>query len=700
MTARYMHGSRPQVAAAMEAREGFVVLSDALDAESVEPLEVALCSIKLARRLGVRGTVARRGDMLPYAEDHDNVVFDAPVASRIANRTIRYLRGWKQYQSCVKGFNGLGFIANLVLRDMKRMRRLTAPQRTEEVRNFLATRKGPGPSDVGPVFTAPEAEQSAACAGSEIADLDLAIWRVCSSGAIVCSTSSNMGISLHEILRYMQASRIAVGGKEVPLLNADEGRLIIWCPDEEADFMSPEKTAALRRIEAELPELTTLHTYINRKQRDPNALAEALNLGGYFFPTNPQSKEELQNLLASALKAMAAERRCEGVDLLGIPPVRHVLETLGCAIDNGKVEVREGVESGLYGLMAAYLLMLDESLQDHEPLAISTWNQASIGAALAAAVLADQAIRDWEHLSPPIKEELAELLPSLARWAGRHRLGVDVKTRIHGVFDIANLQSLAQLLGIVVERHLSGRSTAYVGLGSSSYANGNSCYEILKESERRGGPFHGKTTFHPATHTLNPIAQAIVVADDLLRAIDNHARTSETSRASATEAAMKHVRKPEPAGAAALAGYLLRRLDDGSLSIEEIAYALRLCGFTTPMFLEFAGYTPGAEGANWFVQESTEEGEPMKELAQFFLSCLDMDLDELAVLASTERRRSEAEYRTTPIDPADYEALDPVVNIYLTGDNTRQPSAQWFERIVSSLKGNLESVRQAVARPD
>jgi long-chain acyl-CoA synthetase len=145
-----------------------------------------------------------------------------------------------------------------------------------------------------------------------------------------------------------------------------------------------------------------------------------------------------------------------------------------------------------------------------------------------------------------------------------------------------------------------------------------------------------------------------------------------------------------------VAGYLLTRLDGGTLSIEEIAYALRLSGFTKPLFLEFAGYASDDEGANWFVQEASEEGEPMEALAESFLFYLDMDLHELADLAFAERRRSEAEYRTTPIDPPDYEALNPVVNIYLTGDNTRQPSERWFERMVSNARINLENIRQVI----
>jgi hypothetical protein len=92
----------------------------------------------------------------------------------------------------------------------------------------------------------------------------------------------------------MQKKPVTLAGKNFTALNDDEGWLIIWCPDEQADFMNAEKTEHLRSLETEQPPLTVLHTYINRKQRDPGALKDALDSGGYFFPTNPQSSDELQ----------------------------------------------------------------------------------------------------------------------------------------------------------------------------------------------------------------------------------------------------------------------------------------------------------------------------------------------------------------------------------------------------------------------
>jgi acyl-CoA synthetase (AMP-forming)/AMP-acid ligase II len=669
--------------------DGYVVLSEQPDPDGVNPFVVMLFTIRLARRLGVLKTVPWHPDQMPYSSLHDNIVFDAPLTSYMTGSRIRFLRGWKQYQSCVKGFNGLGLIAELVIKDLRRLQNLTPQERRNVLRTFLASRKTTRADGRQKYFSDAELDQLPNADFAAVPDLDVAIWRVCANRTIVCSTSSNMGISLHEILRYMQQSSVTVGGKSFRILNDDEGQLIIWCPDEEADFMNAEKAAALRAIEAEMPKLTSLHTYINRRQRDPGALKNALQLGGYFFPTNPQSRHELQNLLANAFKAMAEQRACKEQELPNDPAVRQLLETLSCRIEKDKVFVQAGAESGMSGLGAAYLLMLEETLSIPDVMAISTWNQASIGAALAGAVLADEALRDIDKRSLYEKELLAEELPNITRWLAHHQLGQAVKTRIHGLFDIANLQSLAQLLGVVVERHTSGRGTAYVGLGSSSYSNGNSCFDILRNSERRGGPFHGKTTFHPATHTINPIAQALVVAEDLFRV----ARVEQRDGIPAgdlVKLAAEHVRKPEPAGAAALAGYLLARLDTGTLSVAEIAYILRLAGFDVPLFLRLAGYEPTSGGANWFVQEASEEGENMEGLAQAFLHCLEMDIEELTILATNERTESQSNYRVTPIDPPDFEALEPVVNIYLTGDNTRQPDEALFSDLCKSLLQNTE----------
>lgn len=677
----YLHSEMPGLRDAVTSEHGVAFASDAVNPDRLEPLDLATFTIRLARKLGVLPTVPYSPARLPYSDDNDNVVFDAPLATLVAGRRVQYLRGWKSYASCVKCYNALGLMGDHVLRELRRLQAASAESRRADVLAFARSRRrAETTGQTKPLF---DDETLGRLTTSDLDGVDLeavAIWKTFARRPIVCSTSSNMGISLHEALRFMQSTVVDVMGRRSTILNDDEGRLIIWCPDEQADFMNPEKTEHLRSLETEQPPLTVLHTYINRKQRDPGALRDALEAGGYFFPTNPQSTDEMQNLLANSLGDMAKQRRATTADLLADANVQYTLASLGCTVDGGHVVVRSGVDGGLYGLMAAYLLMLDETLPRHDARAVSTWNQASIGAALAAAILADQQLRRFDELPPTTREALATSCPGLTAALRTVHLGTDVATQIHGVFDLANLQSLGQLLGVVVERHLSGRGTAFVGLGSSSYSNGNRCYEILKDSFTTDGPFRGRDGFHPATHTLNPVAQALVYADDLRRA-SRHPRFESLTSEARLAWLMQHARKPEPAGAAAMAGYLLTRLDGGTLSLAEVAATLRLSGFDAARFLEFAGFNQNVQGTNWFLQEATEEGIFMEGLARITLQLLDLDVDELLALAARERAMSRERYQQTPIDPPAFEARNPMVTIYLTGDNTRQPRAKLVSAI-------------------
>ena len=533
--------------------------------------KVALTTIELARALSIATPNQNTIRTTPYSGDSDGVTFDAPLLSQVLGDQILFLRGWTQFQSCIKGFNALGLMAEQIEDFLFKYEKFSQVEKERIVREFLRSRQDANGTKI---FTSEELDTfSLQDVGKDISSLDLAIWCCFANRTIVCSTSSNMGISLHEALRLMQCQTRVVGGRTITLLNHDEGGLIIWCPDERADFMNQEKATLLRRLEAELPKLTTLRTYINRQQRDPGALNDAIACGGYFFPTNPQSINEVQNLLFVSLASQSTDPEKAIRTAVADPQARFTLESLGCQIDEnlGLIEVGRGVEGGIHGLMVPYFLMLEEILESgHDPL-LSTWNQASIGAALAAAVLADNVFRNPSCLKHDIRAKFEDFFPNITRFSRSLEGSSDLraKTELHGVFDIANIQSLAQLLGVVVTRHLAGRSTAYVGLGSSSYSNGNRCFEIIDESFRRNGVFRGRDTFHPATHSLNPVAQALVFGEDVLRIL-NYAKSCDIAPEEILILLRKRVRKPEPAGAAALAGYLLARLDTDTLSVFEI----------------------------------------------------------------------------------------------------------------------------------
>lgn len=653
------------------------------------PLSIAILTYDIARLLGVSSRYSPSS--LAYGDD-DSLVFDAPLTSLVCGVRTRFLRGWKQYQSCIKGFNGLGLIAEHCLSELAALRLLSPAALRAERIAFLSSRVVGSAA----VFTSPETISEEEL--EKVDPLWIALWRAFSRRTIVCSTSSNMGVSLHEALRFVQQTILEIGGIRFTLFNKDEGSLIIWCPAEEADFMNPEKTALLRGIEAEQPPLTRLHTYINRKQRDPAALQDALVMGGFFFPTNPQSVEEMQHLLTLSLTDLAHQRQVPFDSVLRDPMVRQGLNSLGVEIHDEGVIVRNGVEGGLYGLMTPYLLLLEETLARGDTEAITVWNQASIGAALAAAVLCDQELFSHEALPEGIRDQLEKRFPLLGRALNSARLRSLLTTRIHGVFDIANLQSLAQLFGVVIRHHLSGRGTAYVGLGSSSYSNGNRCYDILRDNARMSGAFRGGSALHVATHTLNPVAQALIFGEDLHRTLLSP-EYLQLPEAALIERVSQHARKPEPAGAASLAGYLLRRLDDGTLSVAEIAFALKISGFSKDAFLRFCqiGEDPGSISSSAYSQLATEEGPRMATFAEELQRLLDAPLESVRIEASRSRLRSRLGYAWTPFDDDSFESRAPVLHIYLTGDNCAQPDAELVCGIIKNALATKELRGEVIA---
>ena len=664
MSQTYLHTEIPELSTGF-LDEGNVHVGAAGTVDNSTAMDQALASVRLAVRLGIQPAYAAVEDPLPYA-DNDNLVFGAPLTSALVNKPMHFLRGWKHFESCVKGFNSLGLMGHHICNEQERLKSLPVSELNEIKLAFLKSRAVDGKK----VFKAADLKGISETEFLEIDAYDLAIWNSFGQRPIFCSTSSNMGISSHQALRLMQEVNLSFREKAFTLLNKDEGELIIWAPDERADFMNMEKITFLRGLTEEQPQITRLRTYINRQQRDPGALRDAFLTGGYFFPTNPQSADEMQNLIFIALRQIASEQEKPISEVLEMDCVLLTLASLRCSVDGEHVIVPYGVEGGIYGLMTPYIIMLEEFLMGNMGKSVSTWNQASIGAAFAAAALADTILRDPGSLQDSTRSELNSLFPALSRFLDAGQLGRDIQSRVHGVFDLANLQSLAQLLGVVVEKHLSGRGTAYVGLGSSSYSNGNRCFEILKDSINRGGSFKGKDAFHPATHSVNPFAAAIVYGEDMWRALRRHDLDSISDED--VISCFAHVRKPEPAGAAAMAGYLLSRLDTETLSMIEIAYMLKLVGFNKNRFLAFANYD-GDQGLRTFLQEAAEEGPCMGDFAKNMLLLLDWTESELERRTIIEKRQSRARYLQAPLDDLGFEAAEGPTGIYLTGDNCAQP---------------------------
>jgi hypothetical protein len=678
----YIHADIPELSVSLQ-QKGNIQIRSGDDMAPNESIRVVNTSLSIARRIGIDLSYKANSNPLPYLDSH--LLFSAPFISACVQRPIVFLRGWKQFESCIKGFNALGLVGEVITRELAHYNSLPHYSINQRKIDFLKTRKKNGKS----LYTESELHGLNEADLLEVPILDIAIWSAFAQKPIVCSTSSNMGITLHQILRLIQNTGSEFLGRHYQILNSDEGKLIIWCPDERADFMNAEKTAFLRAIESEEPRITSLHTYVNRQQRDPGALRDALTMGGYFFPTNPQSKDEMQNLFFVALKDLANENGTSLQALISQPNIQSAIQNLGYGIQNGAVIIEHGIVSGMQGLMIPYFIMLEELLHQENVHSVSAWNQASIGAALAAAVLADEVLKYQHALEDNVRSEFNSFFPRISAFLDAHRMEKDFPTRIHGLFDVANLQSLAQLLGVVVENHMAGRGTAYVGLGSSSYSNGNKCFEILQKNIEEKGAFAGKKAFHPATHAINSIAQALVYGEDLVRYLRyKNIQNGPISKATLGEL-RSCVRKPEPAGAAALAGYLLARLDRQSLSIVEIAFLLRMYGFSSTSFLNFAGYGEMENGPTAYIQLAREEGNRMGSMAQNFMVLLDFKIERLKDLATHESFESRTNNWANSLDDTYFEILGGPVSIYLTGDNCLQPSTEFCLELAENCINNL-----------
>ena len=65
----------------------------------------------------------------------------APLLSRLCGRRMFYLRGWSRYESCVKGFNALGLLAEYAGREERALARLSAGALRRAKLEYLASRE-------------------------------------------------------------------------------------------------------------------------------------------------------------------------------------------------------------------------------------------------------------------------------------------------------------------------------------------------------------------------------------------------------------------------------------------------------------------------------------------------------------------------------------------------------------------------------
>jgi len=613
--------------------------------------DISLITKEISDLLKLNKSTKNKKYGLFYEDGTSNICYKNNFLSHAYDEELYFLRGWKEFSSCIKGFNVIGLIAEQIYYFDSSDEYKNKVFKSNLIHSYLKSRKISGIALSKIINT------------KISSDLLLAakLSFLFGNKTIVCSTSTNMGISLHEFIGLLRNSLIAIKGVEFSIFNDTEGKLIIWAPDRRADFMSAEKADQLQSLELEKNSTTKIKTYLDRRERDPGALLDAIKLGGYFFPTNPQSKLELAELLKKTFN-LKTNLFNNSKSILAF------LKTLGVSFNKEEniYEISRGIEGGIYGLMLPiFFNMNDINFLKHiqDGADIEFWNQASIGAALAGACLAVYIVKNTDEIKDiKVINKFHKNFPNIKNIKNINKINISVK----GTFDIANLQSLAQLLGVIVEKHLSGKGVPYVGLGSSSYSNGNLCYDILNACKNSKYIFNGSKDFYPATHLLNVIAQAIIYsaeAKDSIETIKN-----KDKKVSNYSSIMRNYKvKPENAGSASFTGFLLNQLDTEVINVVFIVRLLKKSGYSFEKLCEFISYSD-INNINNLRELAISEGPYMRQLLEDIESLLDQPMwliDKIEDESSITSKHNKNKIRV----------------FYLTGDNTTQPPISFIKNL-------------------
>ena len=154
MNKNYIHLDIPEISTGF-LKESNVIIGGYNIKSVNDVIEVTLLTMRLAQRIGIKSpqNLAGKNSILPYSEDSDNIIFECPVNSWLVNRQINFMRGWKQFESCIKGFNALGLMAEQVAMELKRIEDGTDERLNQLAIEFLLSRRTNG----APVFSKDEA---------------------------------------------------------------------------------------------------------------------------------------------------------------------------------------------------------------------------------------------------------------------------------------------------------------------------------------------------------------------------------------------------------------------------------------------------------------------------------------------------------------------------------------------------------------
>lgn len=628
---------------------------------------IALLTKKISDLIGLNSSEIENSKPNNFYEKNVfNLIYKNKIFSESLNEDIFFLRGWKEFSSCIKGYNAIGLIAEQIYYYKLKIIREEISEITI-VKKYIKSKNLFSNNDLNNIV-----------ANDLIKNQDILlsslVWLLFANKTIVCSTSTNMGIALHEFIILLRNKLINFQNQSFSIFGENDGSLIVWAPDRRADFMSNEKADYLFKIQNEENSPTKIKTYIDRRERDPGAINDAIELNGYFFPTNPQSKLELMELLKKGISLYL--KKHNKTNLMEVfSDKKDFFDSLGLEVSSNRPAlIQRGVEGGIYGLMLPifFLLNSNEFLNQSNSDLSRVWNQASIGAALAGACLAVYIAQNYKHILNEYNiNDLISHFPNLPRAETK-------KIRVSGTFDIANLQSLAQLLGVIVEKHLSGKGVPFVGLGSSSYSNGNLCYDILNSCTQNQLIFNGNKDFFPSTHLINFFSQAIIFASELHHCVEEILQKNKEADFDFIISILQFYKlKPENAGAAAVSGYLLHSLDNKLLNIFSFIRLLQQLGYSSELLTKFLSFSDIKSIEN-LKEIAVSEGPYMKQLLEDVLQLIDLpswlieEIENQNLGENSSPNKISSEFKNSK-----------VTNVfYLTGDNTIQPPLEFLREMI------------------
>lgn len=562
-------------------------------------LNHALRTVRLARELGLE-----KGERL----------IEASTLSVLTGKTTFILPGPESYGGAIKGDAALGFYekeihdrwVELENLEEKAGKDKNIRKELNEIKADFLVEHGIGKKEISQKML------------DNVKILHVALWEGLKDSAFVTPTSGSFGLAFIETLGKLRDFQIDINGRKIHLLqdkkNSDietnEGNVIVWAPHPDLNIMNKGKTELMQK-EAERIGVR-IEFWKEREKRDILALAQTLENGYIFAPTNPKNYQEIRELL----EQIKSEK---GTDIFFTPKAGKTLASMGVAIDckddKVNISVNEELLGGVYGLAMIRLHQLEGLLKKNIKNDTS-YDQPSVGATFAASKLMDDALISGVKLSDENRKLLYELFPRIHKKLSGNRGILPMDLDIHGSPDNANI-SFAQALGYKGAVYPTS-STPENGLGTIT--TGMACIEITQMRIGKADSFKGGKNFHPVPkifmHAARPLMFAALIASD-----------------------DKIAKYPEGAGAASLGGLLYQlTIEEKKLTSYDISWIIRKSGIDNEIFeglqseekiFNNSGKKQYLSGIEYLRKESAINGGEIEKFAKEFLVAMQMNEAEL-----------------------------------------------------------------------